>query len=74
MQKMEKYSIPINLNDCSMIYKYEHFISALKEKHPEVTESSLKKIVKKGLFGINKTMRGSGELLIRGTTVKGKND
>ena len=50
-----------------MIYEYEDFMTELSTLHPDITSSSLNAIVRKGLMGINKEMRESNELILRGT-------
>ncbi len=47
-----------------MIYKHEDFIEALSELHPEIEDSSLELIVRRGLQGVNRMMRSGQELLI----------
>ena len=51
-----------------MIYTNEYFTDKLSKLHPEITEKSLNAITKKGLLGINKLMRESKELILRGST------
>ena len=49
-----------------MIYHYEDFLDDLEEQFPLLTRASLEKIVKNGLYGINRVMRRGGELIMLG--------
>ena len=57
-----------------MIYKYEDFIEALAELHPEVEEKSLEMIVKKGLQSVNRIMRSGQELIISNFITEGESN
>jgi len=47
-----------------MIYEHKDFINALSKLHPEIEETSLELITKKGLQGLNRIMRSGQELLL----------
>jgi len=51
-----------------MIYSHTDFIEELSKLHPDVKETSLEIIIRKGLKGINRIMRENGELVINGMT------